>query len=305
MFGNEEFAALGPITWALMGVVILMIVLNYNISNIKPCDLKTALDSIHLEFTPHPCKYNAIKEMTPRIRWLAGFQLFWMFLNLFYVPYLFSLTEGRRTLWICVAVYYIFSGIFCYFFLDITGEIPTAKEAQTNVNYAKLQSAMVSELEKRYSSDNISSGDKYSQAWNNFFIQYDCCAVREVQGTTNDFDNTPWCTTNGSCHANTSHIPMTCCKDVTQDDYQNAPATCHASVNPGTYRQSCMSRMRELSVVNVRESDVNSLFQYGYTIAIYQIIELFWTMCLAVKLYRKFKKENEKEDKKKMKLLFN
>nr|XP_022325252.1 uncharacterized protein LOC111125579 isoform X2 [Crassostrea virginica] len=165
--------------------------------------------------------------------------------------------------------------------------------------------AMVSELEKRYSSDNISSGDKYSQAWNNFFIQYDCCAVREVQGTTNDFDNTPWCTTNGSCHANTSHIPMTCCKDVTQDDYQNAPATCHASVNPGTYRQSCMSRMRELSVVNVRESDVNSLFQYGYTIAIYQIIELFWTMCLAVKLYRKFKKENEKEDKKKMKLLFN
>ena len=68
-------------------------------------------------------------------------------------------------------------------------------------------------------------------------FQYDCCAVREIQGTANDFDNTPWCTTSGSCQATSSQIPRTCCKDVTQDDYQNAPAMCHASVNPGTYRQ--------------------------------------------------------------------
>ena len=109
--------------FSFQGVVLVMIVLSYDISNIKPCDLKTALDSIYLEFTPHPCKYNDIKEMAPGIRWLAGFQLFWMFLNLFYVPYLFSLTEGRRTLWICVAVvstfvhrstFYIFYYLFCY-----------------------------------------------------------------------------------------------------------------------------------------------------------------------------------------------
>ena len=70
-------------------------------------------------------------------------------------------------------------------------------------------------------------------------FQYDCCAVREIQGTANDFDNTPWCTTSGSCQATASQIPKTCCKDVTQDDYQNAPATCHASVNPGTYKTVC------------------------------------------------------------------
>ena len=68
-------------------------------------------------------------------------------------------------------------------------------------------------------------------------LQYDCCAVREVLSTTNDFDKTPWCTTSGSCQATTSQIPRTCCKGVTQDDYQNAPTKCHASVESGTYRQ--------------------------------------------------------------------
>ena len=75
-------------------------------------------------------------------------------------------------------------------------------------------------------------------------FQYDCCAVREIQGTANDFDNTPWCTTSGSCQATASQIPKTCCNDVTQDDYQNAPATCHASVNPGTYRQVFIISLR-------------------------------------------------------------
>ena len=103
-----------------------MIVLSYDISKIKPCDLKTALDSIYLEFTPHPCKYNAIIEMAPGILWLAIFQLTWMFLNLFYVPYLFSLArikERHRTLRIFVIVvstfvhrstFYIFYYLFCY-----------------------------------------------------------------------------------------------------------------------------------------------------------------------------------------------
>ena len=71
-------------------------------------------------------------------------------------------------------------------------------------------------------------------------MKYDCCAVHEVNGTPNGFDNTPWCTTSGSCQATASQIPKTCCKDVTQDDYQNAPHSCHASVNPGTYRTVCL-----------------------------------------------------------------
>lgn len=93
--------------FSFQGVVILMISLGYDISKIKPCDLETALDSIYLEFTPHPCKYNAIKEMAPRILMLAGVQLAWMFGILFYVPYLLTLAhekERPRTLCIWVVV---------------------------------------------------------------------------------------------------------------------------------------------------------------------------------------------------------
>lgn len=68
-------------------------------------------------------------------------------------------------------------------------------------------------------------------------LQYDCCAVHEVTGTTNDFDNTPWCTTSGSCQATSSQIPKTCCKGVTKDNYQSASSNCHASVNSGTFKQ--------------------------------------------------------------------
>lgn len=94
-------------TFSFQGVVILMISLSYDISKIKPCDLETALDSIYLEFTPHPCKYNAIKEMATQIKTLASFQLVWMFWNLFYVPYLLSLARIKNRRWklvICVVV---------------------------------------------------------------------------------------------------------------------------------------------------------------------------------------------------------
>lgn len=53
-------------------------------------------------------------------------------------------------------------------------------------------------------------------------------------------DETPWCTRAGSCQLTASQIPESCCRDVTQEDYQNAPENCHASVNPGTYRQVCI-----------------------------------------------------------------
>ena len=67
-------------------------------------------------------------------------------------------------------------------------------------------------------------------------MKYNCCAIHDVMGTTNDFDNTLWCTTDGSCQATVSQIPRTCCKDVTLTNYTSAPATCHASVNLGTFK---------------------------------------------------------------------
>lgn len=67
-------------------------------------------------------------------------------------------------------------------------------------------------------------------------FKYECCAIDQVTGTTNNFDNTPWCTTSGSCQATASQIPKTCCNYVTADNYQSAPTACHSSVNSGTYK---------------------------------------------------------------------
>ena len=60
--------------------------------------------------------------------------------------------------------------------------------------------------------------------------------MNDVTGTHNDFDQTPWCTKEGSCQATSSQIPKTCCKDVTQRDYRNASSRCYSSVIPGTYK---------------------------------------------------------------------
>lgn len=83
-----------------------MISLSIDISHLKPCDLETALDSIYLEFTPHPCKYNAIKEMAKAIENLASAQLCWMFILLFSVPRtIWSAPEKKnRRLTVCILV---------------------------------------------------------------------------------------------------------------------------------------------------------------------------------------------------------
>ena len=87
--------------------MILIISLSLDISHLKPCDLETALDSIYLEFTPHPCKYNAIKEMAKAIETLASVQLVWMFAVLYSVPRVISLSSRKkldRRLTICIFV---------------------------------------------------------------------------------------------------------------------------------------------------------------------------------------------------------
>lgn len=67
------------------------------------------------------------------------------------------------------------------------------------------------------------------------FLKHSCCGVNPVVSTTNDFDQTPWCTTAGSCQATSSQIPRACCINITERTYTSAPASCYASVNPGTY----------------------------------------------------------------------
>nr|XP_022323417.1 uncharacterized protein LOC111124642 isoform X2 [Crassostrea virginica]XP_022323418.1 uncharacterized protein LOC111124642 isoform X2 [Crassostrea virginica]XP_022323419.1 uncharacterized protein LOC111124642 isoform X2 [Crassostrea virginica] len=165
-------------------------------------------------------------------------------------------------------------------------ELDDVKRTQTNVDYIRLQSEMLLSLEKYFTSDNTSNSDKISSYWNNFFIKYDCCAVREVQGTTNDFDNTPWCTTSGSCQATASQIPKTCCKDVTQNDYQNAPATCHASVNPGTYKTSCIGRVKSLSVMNIDVCQVYLLSFSLLSLGTFQIFEAIIALVMLIFIHK-------------------
>lgn len=94
---------------------------------------------------------------------------------------------------------------------------------------------MIEALRMGYTHDTISNSNPLSKSWNFMFMTHRCCGVNPVRSTTNDFDQTPWCTTEGSCQATSSQIPKACCINISESTYNSAPATCFASVNPGTY----------------------------------------------------------------------
>ncbi|XP_061192997.1 uncharacterized protein LOC133201219 [Saccostrea echinata] len=119
---------------------------------------------------------------------------------------------------------------------------------------------MDASLKQQFTSDLILKDDSISDRWNRFFIKYDCCSVHQVTSTTNDFDTTPWCTTSGSCQQTNSQIPKACCKDVTEDDYINAAASCHATVTSGTYKDSCFARVKKLNDEALTEKEVDDFF---------------------------------------------
>ncbi|XP_062615784.1 uncharacterized protein LOC134277470 [Saccostrea cucullata] len=84
------------------------------------------------------------------------------------------------------------------------------------------------------------------------FVSLDCCAVNPVNTTTNNFDNTPWCTTSGECQQTNAEIPKTCCKGVTKTNYTSAPSTCFFNLNPGSYiTKGCYQAIREFLKENI------------------------------------------------------
>ncbi|XP_078327056.1 uncharacterized protein LOC144623039 [Crassostrea virginica] len=258
---------------------------NKNISEVGPCKLKAALDSIRLNYIFHPCADSAIKMKSGEILSLRSPEFFFNFFSTLLVLISTCLShcsnEKKSQFFIRMACIVVV-GIDAIGFLSADGrnytslsEMMTEKEAE--IDYSQLQTLMLTSLEENYKSDNITTGDMMSTSWNMFFIRYDCCAVREVLGTTNDFDNTPWCTTNGTCQATASQIPKTCCKFVTKNNYQNAPSNCHASVNPGTYKQNCVDRMRKLSIYNIKEWQVFGLW---ISLSIKLLLQVL-TICLS------------------------
>lgn len=110
-----------------------------------------------------------------------------------------------------------------------------------------MQGKMITSLKAHFEDDTTTSSNSLSNAWNYMYMTVDCCAVNSVQSTTNDFDQTSWCTTSGSCQATSSQIPKTCCLNVDENTYTTAPNGCHASVSSGTYNsEGCYDVLKKI-----------------------------------------------------------
>uniref|UniRef100_A0A8W8KL38 Uncharacterized protein n=1 Tax=Magallana gigas TaxID=29159 RepID=A0A8W8KL38_MAGGI len=248
----------------LMVLGIVLIYLTTDILMAKSCDLKKALDLLGLDVNS-PCAYNDIMDkLSTLCYWGIGM------ISVDLILFLMLSTPFKRP--------------FCIF------------------DFVQIKAEVLNLLEKNYTSDNISSSDAISNNLNKFFIKYDCCAINQVQGTTNDFDSTPWCTTSGSCQATASQIPKTCCNYVSEEDYGNAPTACHSSVSPGTYKSNCMIPIRLLSVANIEEYKI-SLLQFSLliigTLELCRLAEAIFALVSPIKFtcYRNIQNSNKIQHK--------
>lgn len=161
--------------------------------------------------------------------------------------FLTAMTIKSECVWI---LYPVFLSIVLASFIALTAVMSIfyveLLKARIDPYKTDFKDGMMSSLQANFSSDAINTGNNISDAWNTLFIDYECCGVNKVVGTTNDFDTTTWCTTLGTCQATASQIPKTCCKGVTKYDYQNASNECHSSVNPGEYNEKgCYDVIKE------------------------------------------------------------
>lgn len=253
----------------IMVAAIVLISSSEEISKAKPCDLEKALKSISVDYN-FPCKHHAIKEKTTNLRILGisllilNFISFILILISLLLPQISKLLRPdplmpkilKRALFVVLAC----NAIFCSIAMVLSYiDVRKTKAAKSDINFVQIKATMFNLLEKKYTSDNISSNDAVSNSWNKFFIEYDCCAINQVKRTTNDFDRTPWCTTSGSCQTTAYQIPRTCCKYVTEDDYGSASSDCYSSVKSGTYKSNCMNAIKRLSVTNIEEYKISLL----------------------------------------------
>ncbi|XP_061170185.1 uncharacterized protein LOC133179446 [Saccostrea echinata] len=155
-----------------------------------------------------------------------------------------------------------------------------------NEDKATVKSAMKTSLENNFLSDDTYSSNMISNEWNKFFMKHRCCAVDAVFGTTNDFDNTPWCTTSGSCQQTNSQIPKTCCKYSTTSDFSSARSGCHSSVSSTSYYETGCFRyvFEELEKLRTRRRNkINVVLGLGGA----ALVIMIFTICYNVRLLRK------------------
>lgn len=259
-----------------MVLAIVLVLSSEEISTVKPCELEEVLVSLSVSNTL-PCKYDAIKNESTCIRnWGISLPVlilltFLLILNFIWIPKYNGISIFIRFAGIIVVgvLAVLYAGIMIYFYEKVLDY----KIKQMDTNYVEIKTSMIARLQESYSSDNVTSGGAISNSWNRFFIEYDCCAINQVKGTTNDFDSTPWCTTAGTCQSTASQIPKTCCNYVSEDDYGSAPNTCHSSVSPGTFKYNCMIPIKSLSVVHIEEWQVSLLRITLLTIGTLEITE--------------------------------
>ncbi|XP_065930687.1 uncharacterized protein [Magallana gigas] len=279
-----------------MVAAIVLISSTEEISTVKPCHLKKVLEFLSVDNTS-PCKYDDIKNDSTDIRnWGISLLVLSSIMFLLILNFTWILKNNIISIHFAlvgIVVLWIFSIMYAGKMIDFYKEIVDSKETQKDSNYAQIKSAMINRLQDSYTSDNLTNGGAISNNWNKFFIEYDCCAVNQVQGTTNDFDSTPWCTTSGSCQTTASQIPKTCCNYVTEEDYGNAPIACHSSVNPGTFKSNCMAPIKKLSTINIEECEISLLLITLLTIGILEIAEscneliliIMYVCCIRMKIH--------------------
>ncbi|XP_062574309.1 golgin subfamily A member 6-like protein 6, partial [Saccostrea cucullata] len=204
----------------------------------RTCEREEALTSLNINVS-FPCKYQDVREKLESITQigLASLCFSIVFLCVGF-GFRFMSPGGPLVFRLVFVVFIALDAItFSCLLLPRYEALVGFQENQTETDYGKLKRVMFDSLQQTYISDDISNLNTMSDRWNHFFIKYDCCAVNEVTGTTNDFDTTPWCTTSGSCQLTNSQIPKSCCKDTSEDDYQYAETSCHAIVRVGTYKE--------------------------------------------------------------------
>ncbi|XP_062597830.1 uncharacterized protein LOC134259244 isoform X2 [Saccostrea cucullata] len=257
----------------------------------KSCDLKEAVEYLRLNFTVS-CKYGNSKENIKEI-WEIGIStlvLDFVFLFLSLILFMIPGERQRKGYIACYTVLAIQSFVLvCLLFLRYNS-IVDFKATKTETDYGEMKSAMIQSLRDNFTSDVISIKASTSDLWNNFFLKYDCCAVNQVTSTTNDFDTTPWCTTSGSCQQTNSVIPKSCCKAYTIDDYNEAPASCHADVQAGTYRDSCFSRVKMLDDFAITDHQIDVIATITLTLGILKVGEFILAFGIALGVARNCKK---------------
>lgn len=142
-----------------------------------------------------------------------------------------------------------------------------------------VKEEMLTLLEENYVDDSLNSSNPISNKWNLLFLNFNCCAVNPVTGVHNDFDETPWCTTEGKCHDVNAQIPKTCCVGE-----KEAQPSCDVYVTSGFKTTGCFDRIKELI-------QAYSVVVIGISLAI-MIIEIV-AIVFAIILFRQIHLQNK------------